>query len=48
MIHTYSWVIALSGKNKENFETEFSKLLEKQNKNFTIPYKYTLLIAKKK
>lgn len=48
MVHTFSWIINLSGKEKEDFEFDFKELLAKQDETFTIPYKYTLLIAKKK
>lgn len=48
MVHTFSWVINLKGENKDLFEQAFSKLLETQEESFTLPYVYTLLIARKR
>ena len=48
MVSTMSWVIALSEEKKKAFDSELSNLIEKQDETFLIPYKHTLLIAKKK
>ena len=48
LVSTMSWVIALSDKNKELFLSKLSQLVEQQDETFSIPYKYTLLTAKKK
>lgn len=48
LVSTMSWVIALEGGAKERFNEELSDLLSKQNETFSIPNKYTLLIARKK
>jgi SAM-dependent methyltransferase len=48
MIHTFSWIINLSGKAKKDFESKLNDLLSKKGESFTVLFKYTLLIAKKK
>ncbi|MBW2982281.1 class I SAM-dependent methyltransferase [Candidatus Woesearchaeota archaeon] len=48
MIHTFSWIINLPIKAKKEFESRLNDLLSKKEDPFTVPFKYTLLIAKKK
>ena len=48
LVSTMSWVIALEEDAKERFNEELSDLLSRQDETFSIPNKYTLLIARKK
>jgi SAM-dependent methyltransferase len=48
LVSSMSWVIALEGEDRIKFHEELSNLLSKQDETFSIPNKYTLLIAKKK
>lgn len=48
LVLTYSWVQKLSGAESENLTKELKSLLKHEPPNVNIPYKYVLLIARKR
>jgi len=47
LVSTMSWVISIPKENESKFFSELSNLLDQQDEIFSVPYKYTLLIARK-
>ncbi len=47
LIQTLSYVAALEEEDKKRFLTDLSDLLEQERESLSIPYKYTLIVARK-
>ncbi len=48
LVFTYSWVIKLTKSKQEELKTELEETLNKYQQPLIIPYKYVLILARKK